>query len=132
MQKKIEDSLGMIHPTEVLVNPNRSNIYFSSSRQGNRADELGNILDPLILDLRAKRLDFPLTIIYGSLEIISSMALAKWIAASGDENGQRLFDISASYGRTRGELAAVNRLPRAFHVHKGEVNFYFSELLHKF
>ena len=28
-------------------------------------------IDPLILDLRAKRLDFPFTIIYGSLEIIS-------------------------------------------------------------
>ena len=74
MRKKIEDSLGMIHPTEVLVNPNRSNIYFSSLRRGNCPDELANILDPLVLDLRAKRLDFPLTImvIYGSLEIISS------------------------------------------------------------
>ena len=60
-QKKLEESLGMINATEILINPNRSNIYLSSSRRGNRGDELGNILDPLVQDLRAKRMDFPLT-----------------------------------------------------------------------
>lgn len=37
----------------------------------NRGDELGTILDPLVQDLRTKRMDFPLTIVYGSLETIS-------------------------------------------------------------
>ena len=72
VQKKIEESLGMINATEIIINPNRSNIYLSSSRRGNRGDELVNILDPLVKDLCAKRLDFPLTIVYGSLETISS------------------------------------------------------------
>ena len=74
-QKKIEESLGMISATEILINPNRSNIYLSSSRRGNRGDELGNILDPLVQYLQAKRMDFPLTIVYGSLETISSCYL---------------------------------------------------------
>ena len=74
-QKKIEESLGMINATEILINPNRSNIYLSSSRQGSRGDELGNILDPLVQDLRAKRMDFPFTIVYGSLDTISSCYL---------------------------------------------------------
>ncbi len=75
MQKKIKESLGMINPMEILINPNRSNIYLSSSRRGNRTDELGNILDPLVKELQAKRMDFPLTIVYGSLETISSCYL---------------------------------------------------------
>ena len=74
-QKKIEESLGMINTTEIRINPNRSNIYLSSSRRGSRGDELGNILDPFVQDLRAKRMDFPLTIVYGSLETISSCYL---------------------------------------------------------
>ena len=74
-QKKLEESLGMINATEILINPNRSNIYLSSSRRGNRGDELGNILDPLVQDLQAKRMDFPLTIVYGSLKTISSCYL---------------------------------------------------------
>ena len=43
------------------------NIYFSSSRRGNQGDEkLVNILDPLLKDVRSRRQDFPLTIIYGT------------------------------------------------------------------
>ena len=48
----------MINATEILINPNRSNIYLSSSRRGSRGDELGKILDPLVQDMRAKRMDF--------------------------------------------------------------------------
>ena len=67
------ESLGMIDPMVIHVNPNRKNIYFSSSRRGNHGDEkLANILQPLVSDLRYRRLDFPLTIIYGTLETISS------------------------------------------------------------
>ena len=40
----------MINAPEILINPNHSNFYLSSSRRGNRGDELGNILDPLVQD----------------------------------------------------------------------------------
>ena len=67
------ESLGMIDPMVIHVNPNRKNIYFSSSRRGNHGDDkLAKILQPLVTDLRYQRLDFPLTIIYGTLETISS------------------------------------------------------------
>jgi len=67
------ESLGMINPMVIHVNPNRKNIYFSSSRRGNHGDDkLANILQPLVTDLCYQRLDFPLTIIYGTLETISS------------------------------------------------------------
>ena len=95
----------MIHPTEVLVNPNRSNIFFSSSRRGNRADELGNVLDPLISDLRAKRLDFPLTIVYGSLEVIS-LCYSYFSAHIGNEQ----------YEPLGAERCARNRLYTQFHA----------------
>ena len=73
MQKKIEESLGLIAPIVIDVNPDRKNIHFSSSRRGNQGDErLVNILDPLLKDLRDKRQDFPLTIIYGNLETIAN------------------------------------------------------------
>ena len=105
MHKKIEDSLGMIHPTEILVNLNGSNSYFSSPRRGNCADKLANILDPLVLDLRAKRLDFPLTIIYGSLEIISS-CYSHFSTLMGSEQ----------YEPLRAECLARNRLFTQFHA----------------
>ena len=69
MQQKIVEAMGMISSfvIDVHVNPDRKNIYFSSSRRGNQGDEkLVNILDPLLKDLRSRRQDFPLTIIYGT------------------------------------------------------------------
>ena len=67
------ESLGMIDPTVIHVNPNRKNIYFSSSRRGNHGDDkLANILQAFVTDLRYQRLDLPLAIIYGTLETISS------------------------------------------------------------
>ena len=54
------------------VNPDRRNIYFSSSRRGNQGDSrLHKILALLLEDLRSKRQDFPLTIVYGNLETIA-------------------------------------------------------------
>ena len=71
--RTIMESLGMIDPMVIHVNPYRKNIYFSSSRRGNHGDDkLANILTPLVTDLCYQRLDFPLTIIYGTLERISS------------------------------------------------------------
>ena len=73
MQQKIVEAMGMISPFVIDVNPDRKNIYFSSSRRGNQGDEkLVNILDPLLKDLRSRRQDFPLTIIYGNLETIAN------------------------------------------------------------
>ena len=67
------ESLGMIDPMVIHVNPNRKNIYFSSSRRGNHSDDkLANILQPIVTDLCYQRLDVPLTIINGTLETISS------------------------------------------------------------
>ena len=95
----------MIYPTEDLVNPNRSNIFLSSSRTGDHADELGNILDPLISDLGAKRLDFPLTIVYGALEIIS-LCYSYFSAHIGNEQ----------YEPLGAECCAGNRLYTQFHA----------------
>ena len=54
------------------VNPDRKNIYFSSSRRGNQGNSrLHNVLAPLLEDLRSKRQDFPLTILYRNLETIA-------------------------------------------------------------
>lgn len=67
------ESLGMIDVTVIHINPNQKNIYFSSLRRGNHGDKkLINILQPLVTDLYSQRLDFPSTIIYGTLETISS------------------------------------------------------------
>ena len=72
MQQKIVEAMGMISPFVIDVNPDRKNIYFSSSRRGNQGDEkLVNILDPLLKDPRSRRQDFPLTI-YGNLETIAN------------------------------------------------------------
>ena len=48
---------------------------------------------PLILDLSAKRLDFPFTIIYGSLEIISSCYFNTQI---GNEQYELLIGLNTS------------------------------------
>ena len=66
---KIEESLGLITPIVIDVNPDRKNIHFSTLCSGNQGGErLVNILDPLLKDLRDKRL----TIIYGNLETIAN------------------------------------------------------------
>ena len=71
-QQKIEETLGLIKPVVIDVNPDRRNIYFSSSCRGNQGDSrLHKILAPLLEDLRSKRQDFPLTIVYGNLETIA-------------------------------------------------------------
>lgn len=63
----------MIEPHLIEVNPDRGNIYFSSSRRGNHGDgKLDQILQPLVTDLRFQRLDYPLTVVYGTLETVSS------------------------------------------------------------
>ena len=64
MQQKIEETLGLIRPIVIYVNPVRKNIHFSSSCRDNQGNERQvNILDLLLKNLRDKRQDFPLTII---------------------------------------------------------------------
>lgn len=70
---EITTALGMINAIIVEESPNRPNIYFSSSRRKNTGDDrLDEILLPLTKELFEKRMDFPLTLIYGSLETIST------------------------------------------------------------
>ena len=71
-QQKIEETLRLIKPVVIDVNPDCRNIYFSSSRRGNQGDSrLHKVLAPLLEDLRSKRQDFPVTIVYGNLETIA-------------------------------------------------------------
>ena len=71
MKKDIATSLGLIDPIHIEESPDRPNIFFSALPRPDRGDDkLEPILFPLIEELKAKRLDFPLTIVYGSLKVI--------------------------------------------------------------
>ena len=70
---EIIDSLGMFNPVLIVANPDRPNIYFSSSPRPDRGDDKFNtILSPLVEALKKERMQFPLTVIFGNLETISS------------------------------------------------------------
>ena len=63
----------MFNPVEVFANPDRPNIYFSSSARPDRGDDkLNEILRPMVDRLKRERLQFPLTVVFGNLETISS------------------------------------------------------------
>ena len=63
----------MFDPIEILANPDRPNIYFSTSTRPDRGDDkLDKILRPLVEELKKERLQFPLTVVFGNLETISS------------------------------------------------------------
>ena len=71
MKKDIATTLGLIDPIHIEASPDRPNIFFSAVPRPNRGDDkLQPILCPLIEELKAKRLDFPLTLIYGNLKVI--------------------------------------------------------------
>ena len=72
-KKEIASSLGMYNPVIIESNPDRPNIFLESKKRSSKGeDNLLAILEPLITELKAKRLDFPLTLIYGSLATISN------------------------------------------------------------
>lgn len=72
MQKKIIESLGMTCPQIVKANPDRPNIYLSCKKRGNSGEErLAAILDPLAVELETLHLNTPLTLVYGTLEVVS-------------------------------------------------------------
>ncbi|CAB4011752.1 Hypothetical predicted protein [Paramuricea clavata] len=53
-------------------NPDRSNIFFESKERSAKGEgKLKAILEPLVNELKEKRLNFPLTVIYGNLATIS-------------------------------------------------------------
>ncbi|CAH3193079.1 unnamed protein product [Porites evermanni] len=67
----IIESLGMVNPVEILGNPDRPNIYFSSSSRPDRGqDKLNEILVPLVESLKKERTKFPFTVVFGTLETI--------------------------------------------------------------
>ncbi|XP_068723416.1 uncharacterized protein [Montipora capricornis] len=69
----IIESLGMVNPVEILGNPDRPNICFSSSSRPDRGeDKLNEILVPLVESLKKERTKFPFTVVFGTLETISS------------------------------------------------------------
>ena len=56
----IIESLGMVNPVEILGNPDRPNISFSSSSRPDRGeDKLNEILVPLVESLKKERTKFP-------------------------------------------------------------------------
>jgi superfamily II DNA helicase RecQ len=71
MKKDIAATLGLIDPIHIEASPDRPNIVFSAMPRPNRGDDkLQPILFPLVEELKAKRSDFPLTIVYGNLRVI--------------------------------------------------------------
>ena len=76
MQPKIIESIGLEYPVIIKSNPDRPNIYFSCQRRANSGDEkLSSILDPLVNELKNRRLGTLLTLVYESLEIVSDCFL---------------------------------------------------------
>jgi hypothetical protein len=80
MKKDITTSLGLINPKHIeIISPDHRNIFFSSLPRPDRGDDrlqvLQPILTPLIAELKVKRLDFPLTLVYGNLQVIGECFL---------------------------------------------------------
>ena len=68
----IIDSLGLSDPVIVESNPDRANLYYASYVRPDRGDRnLYSILQPIVVELKAKKNQMPLTLIYGNLETIS-------------------------------------------------------------
>ena len=75
-KKEIAASLGMPDPVVIGSNPERPNIFYASHQRADRGEgKLDAILEPLLNELKDKRLDFPLTVIYGNLATISDCYL---------------------------------------------------------
>ena len=105
-QKDICWTLGLIDPVIISVNPDRPNIYFKSHRIKESGDARRKlILSPLVSQLKMERLDFPLTLIYGNLQIISDC----YEYFSNNLEDEQYYPVGAS-------PAAKNRLFSQFHA----------------
>ena len=70
------DSLGLFDPVIVESNPNRANLYYAYRVCPKRGDgKLESILQPIVVELKAKSNQMPLTVIYGNLETIAECFL---------------------------------------------------------
>jgi hypothetical protein len=82
MKKDFRTSLGLINPKHIEISPDRPNIFFSSLPRPDREDDklqvdpstYINSSDCRIL-LIAERFDFPLTLVYGNLQVIGECFL---------------------------------------------------------
>lgn len=75
-KEQIATNLGMHDPVIIETNPDRPNIYYNSKRRADKGEgKLQSILEPLVKELKAKRLEFPLTVIYGNLVTVSDCYL---------------------------------------------------------
>ena len=76
MKKDISDGLGLIDPVHIEVCPDHPNIFIIFQKRLDRGDDkLQPILRPLLEELKAQHLDFPLTLVYGNLETIGECFL---------------------------------------------------------
>ena len=77
-KKEIVESLGLVEPVFIEINPDRANIFFSSRRRPDRGeDKIHPILTPLIQELQDQRQNSPLTLVYGNLETIRMFHVCK-------------------------------------------------------
>lgn len=61
----IKESLNLKNPLEVIENPNRPNIFYKKVfRKGDDVDFFEEILNPIALGLKEKKVDYPITILY--------------------------------------------------------------------
>ncbi|CAB4009302.1 Hypothetical predicted protein [Paramuricea clavata] len=75
-QKEICDRLQIIDPVVISVNPDRSNIFLESKkRPATGEDKLHPILEPLCKELLEKKINMPLTLVYGTLNICAESFL---------------------------------------------------------
>ena len=75
-QKAICELLQLKDPVSVSANPDRSNIFLESrERPATGVDRLQPILEPLCAELLEKKIEMPLTLVYGSLNVCAESFL---------------------------------------------------------
>ena len=75
-KKEIASSLEMHNHVIIESNPDRPNIFFETRKRSDKGEgKLQIILELLINELKEKRLNFPLTVVYGNLATISKCYL---------------------------------------------------------
>ena len=75
-QRAICDSLQLKQAVVISVNPDRRNIFFESKeRPATGENKLCPILHPLCVELLEKKIDMPLTLVYGTLDVCAESFL---------------------------------------------------------
>lgn len=75
-QSLIIDSLRLNDPIIIMANPDRKNIFYECKvRPSSGEDKLNTVLAPLANELREKKINMPLTIVYGTLATCSDAFL---------------------------------------------------------